>query len=84
MQPTSTPTSAASGQLASTAPTSKIDEEAPEGIPSQELEAKMSSVQEALDRFDVVKVGWSRTLSTLALIVFNCYLELYDYLSYVY
>lgn len=53
----STPGSAASGQQpASTAPASKIEEEAPESIPLEELEAKMSSVQEALERFDAVKV----------------------------
>lgn len=38
------------------AASSKEDESEPEGIPVEELEAKMLSVQEALKRFDAVKV----------------------------
>lgn len=41
------------------APVASIDddEEQLEGLPIEELEAKMTSVQEALERFDAVKVG---------------------------
>lgn len=35
---------------------SKPEEQEPEGIPVEELEAKMLSVQKALERFDAVKV----------------------------
>lgn len=35
---------------------SKAEEQEPEGIPVEELEAKMLSVQKALERFDAVKV----------------------------
>lgn len=67
-EPASTPGSAASGQQpASTASASKIEEDAPESIPLEELEAKMSSVQEALERFDAVKVGWSVAYTTVLL-----------------
>lgn len=34
-----------------------VEEEEPEGLALGELEAKMSTVQEALARFDAVKVG---------------------------
>lgn len=41
---------------ASTAATSVEEKQEPEGIPIDELEAKMSSVRKALERFDTVKV----------------------------
>lgn len=37
----------------------KPDEQEPEGIPVEELEAKMLSVRKALERFDAVKV-WNK------------------------
>ncbi|CAM9276851.1 unnamed protein product [Ectocarpus sp. 12 AP-2014] len=40
---------------ASTAATSEEEKQEPEGIPIDELEAKMSSVRKALERFDTVK-----------------------------
>lgn len=55
--PTATPVAAASTKWLLAEFSSEKDEEEPEEMALEELEAKMSSVQEALERFDAVKVS---------------------------
>lgn len=58
VQPKSVPSASARRESTVVSP-SKQDAQEPEGIPVEELEAKLLSVRKALERFDDVKV-WSR------------------------
>lgn len=58
VQPKSVPSASARQESAVVAPGEQATPE-PEGIPAEELEAKLLSVRKALERFDDVKV-WSR------------------------
>lgn len=67
VRPTIAAESGATAQKLASAASINDDEEQVEGlpIPIEELEAKMTSVQEALERFDAVKVGAIRSLRSL-------------------
>lgn len=61
VRPTAAAESAAAAQKLASAASVDNDEEQLEGLPVEDLEAKMSAVQEALERFDAVKVGAARS-----------------------
>lgn len=57
VRPTIAAESGATAQKLASVASIDDDEKQLEGLPIEELEAKMTSVQEALERFDAVKVG---------------------------